>query len=141
MIYLNISFSIDFLKQTSTNTMLYTVMLISNQYHHSELTVYRKLNSSDCKIMLYTNFILMFQCLNVNINLPHHHCWLHEPLYYTVLSSQFTEMHLNHLPPNLFPWQLLYSHKSALINMHHDKDSSEQTILQLNQQCNHITEL
>ena len=91
--------------------------------------------------MLYTNFILMFQFLNVNIDLPHHHCWLHEPLYRTVLGSQSTEMHLNHLPPSLFPWQLLYSHKSALINMHHDEGGGEQTILRLNQQCNHITGL
>ena len=129
MICLNISFSINLLKQASTNTVLHVIMLVSNQYHHSELTVYRKLNSSDCKIMLYTNFILMFQFLNININLPCHHCWLHEPLYCTVLGSQSTEMHLNHLLHSLFPLQLLYSYKSALINMHHDEDSGEQTIL------------
>ena len=141
MICLNIPFSVDLFKQASTNTVLHIIMLVSNQYHCSELTVHRKLDSSDCKIVFYINFILTFWCLNININLPHHYCWLHEPLYRTVLGSWFTEMHLNHLSPDLFPWQLLYSHKSALINMHHDKDDSEQTILQLNQQCNHITEL
>ena len=88
--------------------------------------------------MLYTNFILMFQFLNININLPHHHCWLHKPLYCTVLGSQSTEMHQNHLLHHLFPLQLLYSHKSALINMHHNEGSSKQTILQPNQQCNHL---
>ena len=36
---------------------------------------------------------------------------------------------LNHLLYNLFPLQLLYSHKSALINMYHNKDSSKQIIL------------
>ena len=121
--------------------MFYTVMLILNWYYCSELIIYRKLNSLDCKIVFYMNFILMFQCFNVNINLSYHYCWLHKLLYCTVLSSQSTEMHLNHLFLNLFLWQLLYSHKSALINMHHNKDSNEQTILQLNQQCNHITEL
>ena len=104
-------------------------MLISNWYHCSELTVHRKLNSSGCKIMLYTNFILMFQFLNVNIDLSYYHCWLHKSLYHTVLDSQSSEMHLNHLLYSLFPQQLLYSHKSALINMHHDEGSSKQTIL------------
>ena len=80
----------------------------------------------------------MFWFFNINIDLPHHHCWFHEPLYCTVLNSQSTEMHLNHLLHSLFPQQLLYSHKSALINMHHDKSGSKQTILQLNQQCNHL---
>ena len=162
MICLNMPFSINFLKQAFINTVLYAIMLVSNQYHHSKLTIHRKLNSSDCKIMLYMNFILMFWFLNINIDLSHHHCWLHKPLYCTVLGSQSTEMHLNHLPPDLFPLQLLYSHKSALINMHHNEgsskqtilwpnqqcnllhhneDSGEQTILQLNQQCNHITGL
>ena len=141
MICLNILFSVNFLKQAFTNIVFHVVMLVLNWYHCSELTVYRKLDSSGCKIVFYTNFILMFQCFNVNIDLPHHHCWLHESLYCTSLGSWSTEMHLNHLPPSLFPWQLLYSHKSALINMHHDEGSGEQIILQLNQQCNHITEL
>ena len=138
MIYLNIFFNVDFLKQTSINTVLHTVMLVSNQYHCSELTVHKKFDSLNCKIMFYTNFILMFWFLNININLPCHHCWLHKSLYHTVLSLQSTEMHWNHLLHHLFPLQLLYSHKSALINMHYDKDSSEQTILWLNQQCNHL---
>ena len=138
MICLNIFFSVNLLKQAFTNTVLHAIMLISNQYYHSELTVHRKLNSSGCKIMLYMNFILMFWFLNININLSYHHCWFHKPLYYTVLSSWSSEMHLNHLFHSLFPQQLLYSHKSALINMHHNKGSSKQTILQLNQQCNHL---
>ena len=79
--------------------------------------------------MLYRNLILMFPSLNVNIYLQHHHCWLHKPLYRTAQGSWFTEMHLNHLPPSLFPLQLLYSHKSALINMHHDEGGGEETIL------------
>ena len=134
-------FSINLLKQTFINTVLHTVILILNQYHYSELIIYKKFNSLNCKIMFYTNFILTFWCFNININLSHYHCWFHEPLYCTVLSLWFTEMHLNHLFSNLFPWQLLYSHKSALINMHHNKGDDKQTILQLNQQCNHITEL
>ena len=138
MICLNIPFSINFLKQAFTNTVLHIIMLVSNQYHCSELIIHRKFNSSDCKIMLYMNFILMFWFFNVNINLPHHHCWFHKSLYCTILNSQSSEMHLNHLFYSLFPQQLLYSHKSALINMHHNKGSSEQTILQSNQQCNHL---
>ena len=113
-------------------------MSILNQYYHSELTVHRKFNSSDCKIMLYTNFILMFWFFNININLSCYHCWLHKSLYHTVLNSQFTEMYWNHLLHHLFPLQLLYSHKSALINIHHNKSSSKQIILQSNQQCNHL---
>ena len=138
MICLNMPFSINFLKQAFTNTVLHAIILVSNQYHCSELTVHRKFNSSDCKIVLYTNFILMFWFLNINIDLPCHHCWLHEPLYHTVLSSQSIEMYWNHLLHCLFLLQLLYSHKSALINMHHDEGSSKQTILQSNQQCNHL---
>ena len=131
-------FDVDFLKQAFTNTVFHVIMSILNQYHHSELIIHRKLDNSGCKIMLYTNFILMFQFFNININLPHHYCWLHKSLYCTVLSSWFTKMHLNHLFHSLFPLQLLYNHKSALINMHHNEGSSEQTILQPNQQCNHL---
>ena len=80
----------------------------------------------------------MFQFFNVNINLLYYYCWFHKSLYYTILSSQSSEMHLNHLLYSLFPQQLLYSHKSALINIHHNKGSNEQIILQLNQQCNHL---
>ena len=138
MIYLNTFFNVDFLKQTFINTVLYIVMLILNQYHHSELTVYRKLNSLNCKIMLYINFILMFQFFNININLSCYYCWFHKSLYCTILSSQSLKMYLNHLFHSLFPLQLLYSYKSALINMHHNEDSSKQTILWLNQQCNHL---
>ena len=138
MICLNILFDINLLKQASTNTVLHIIMLVSNQYHHSELIVHRKLNSSGCKIMLYTNFILMFWFFNINIDLPHYHCWLHKLLYCTVLSSWSSEMHLNHLLHSLFPQQLLYSHKSALINMHHNEGGNKQTILEPNQQCNHL---
>lgn len=126
---LNTSFSIYLLKQASTNTVLHVIILVSNLYYCSALTVYRKLNRSGCKIMLYMNFILMFQFLNVNINLPHHHCWLLKPLYCTTQGSQSSEIYLNHLLYSLFPLQLLYSHKSALINMQPDKGSDKQTIL------------
>ena len=118
--------------------MFYTIMLISNQYHCSKLIIYKKFNNSDCKIILYISYILMFQCFNINIDLPHHHCWLPKSSYYTNQGSQFLKIHQNHLPHNLFPQQLLYSHKLALINMHHNEGSNEQIILQSNQQCNHL---
>ena len=86
MIYLNISFNINFLKQTFTNTVLHTVMLILNWYHCFELTVYRKFDNSGYKIVLYTNFILIFWFFNVNIDLLYHHCWLHKLLYCTILN-------------------------------------------------------
>ena len=107
-------------------------------YHCSELTVHRKFNSSSCKPVLYRNLILIFPSLNINMYWQHHHYLLHKPLYRTAQSSWSTEMHLNHLPSSLFPLQLLYSHKSALINMHHNKGGGEQTILQPNQPCNHL---
>ena len=138
IICLNMPFSVNLLKQVFTNTVFHAVMLVSNWYHHSELTVYKKFNSSGCKIMFYTNFILMFWFLNVNINLPCHHCWLHKSLYCTVLGSWSLEMHWNHLFYSLFLLQLLYSYKSVLINMHYDEGSGKQTVLWLNQQCNHL---
>ena len=127
--YLNIFFSIHFFNQTFINTVIYIIKSMIILYHCFKLIIYRKFNSLNCKFMFYKNWILIFSFLNINMYWQHYYCQLHTSLYHIIQNLWFLKIYLNHLFFNLFPLQLLYNHKSALINMHYNKNSDKQLIL------------